>query len=186
MMNLFVFTIVIACGIYCCNGERLIDVKGNPDSVIWVVQLSDLHFSVHHPNRAQHFNDLVAPSLSIINPSLVLITGDLTDGKSKDLLTMKQNEDEWVEYRNVMDNVIERSGLQKSLFYDLRGNHDSFGVPVIGGSFDFFSKYSINGQLGRNGSVSSVTLEVSLNLNPSFTVLTSSHSMKFVIYVTFP
>ncbi|MCI07657.1 putative metallophosphoesterase, partial [Trifolium medium] len=33
----------------------------------------------HHPNRAQHFNDLVGPALSIINPSLVLITGDLTE-----------------------------------------------------------------------------------------------------------
>jgi len=94
---------------------------------------------------------------------------------------MKQNEDEWVEYRNVMDGVIERSGLHKSLFFDLRGNHDSFGVPVVGGSFDFFSKYSINGQLGRNRSVNSVTLEVSLNR--SFTVLTSFHSVKFVIHV---
>lgn len=94
---------------------------------------------------------------------------------------MKQNEDEWVEYKNVMDGVIERSGLHKRLFFDLRGNHDSFGVPVIGGSFDFFSKYSINGQMGRNGSVNSVTLEVSLT--HSFTALTSSRSMKFVIYL---
>ncbi|KAK7295218.1 hypothetical protein RJT34_18123 [Clitoria ternatea] len=134
-------------------------VKGVSDSVVWVVQLSDLHFSVHHPNRASDFTQHVPPALSIINPSLVLITGDLTDGKSKDLLTMKQNEDEWVEYRNVMDTVIEKSGLHKSLFYDLKGNHDSFGVPAIGGVYDFFSKYSINGQLGRNGSVNSVTLE---------------------------
>lgn len=134
-------------------------IEGGSDSVVWVVQLSDLHFSVHNPNRALDFNNLVGPALSIINPSLVLITGDLTDGKSKDLLTMKQNEDEWVEYKNVMDGVIERSGLHKRLFFDLRGNHDSFGVPVIGGSFDFFSKYSINGQMGRNGSVNSVTLE---------------------------
>lgn len=81
---------------------------------------------------------------------------------------MKQNEDEWVEYRTVLDTVIKRSRLQKSLFFDLRGNHDSFGVPVVGGSFDFFSKYSINGQLGRNGSVNSVTLEVSVAL--SFTL----------------
>lgn len=87
------------------------------------------------------------------------------DGKSKDLLTMKQNEDEWVEYRNVLDTVIERSRLHKSLFFDLRGNHDNFGVPVVGGSFDFFSKYSINGQLGRNGSVNSITLEVSAALH---------------------
>lgn len=74
---------------------------------------------------------------------------------------MKQNEDEWVEYRNIMDSVINRSGLDKSLFFDLRGNHDNFGVPVVGGTLDFFSKYSINGQLGRSGSVNSVTVEVS-------------------------
>ncbi|RDX91981.1 putative metallophosphoesterase, partial [Mucuna pruriens] len=141
------------------SNERVTNVREGPDSVVWVVQLSDLHFSVHHPNRALDFAQLVGPALSIINPSLVLITGDLTDGKSEDLLTMKQNEDEWVEYQNTMDIVIEKSGLQKSLFFDLRGNHDNFGVPVVGGFFDFFSKYSINGQLGRNGSVNSVTLE---------------------------
>lgn len=127
--------------------------------MIWVVQLSDLHFSVHHPDRALDFKTLVGPALSMINPSLVLITGDLTDGKSKDLLTMKQNEDEWVEYKNVMDDVVKRSGLDKNIFYDLRGNHDNFGVPLVGGSFDFFSKYSINGHLGRIGHVNSVTLQ---------------------------
>ncbi|XP_038713956.1 putative metallophosphoesterase At3g03305 isoform X2 [Tripterygium wilfordii] len=138
---------------------RLIDVKGGPESVVWAVQLSDLHFSVHHPDRALDFKILVGPALSMINPSLVLITGDLTDGKSKDLLTMKQNEDEWVEYQTVMENVARSSGLDKSIFYDLRGNHDNFGVPAVGDSFDFFLNYSINGQLGRRGKVNSVTLQ---------------------------
>uniref|UniRef100_A0A2N9FTW3 Uncharacterized protein n=1 Tax=Fagus sylvatica TaxID=28930 RepID=A0A2N9FTW3_FAGSY len=143
------------------NSRRVIDVKGGPESVVWVVQLSDLHFSVHHPERALDFKTIVGPTLSMINPSLVLITGDLTDGKSKDLLTMKQNEEEWVEYQNIMEDVIKRSGLDKSIFFDLRGNHDNFGVPAVGGSFDFFSKYSINGQLGRSGNVNSVTLQTS-------------------------
>lgn len=60
------------------NDKRVIDVKGGPESVIWVVQLSDLHFSVHHPERALDFKTLVGPVLSVIKPSLVLITGDLT------------------------------------------------------------------------------------------------------------
>ncbi|KAK4278612.1 hypothetical protein QN277_016438 [Acacia crassicarpa] len=139
--------------------KRVIWAKGSPDSVVWVVQLSDLHFSVHHPDRALDFRNFIGPALSMINPSLVLVTGDLTDGKSKDLLTMKQNEDEWKEYQNVMEDVIKRSGLNKEVFFDLRGNHDNFGVPVVGGSFDFFSKYSINGQLGRSERVTSVTVE---------------------------
>lgn len=57
---------------------RVIEVKGGPESVIWVVQLSDLHFSVHHPDRALDFKKIVGPALQMVNPSLVLITGDLT------------------------------------------------------------------------------------------------------------
>lgn len=85
----------------------------------------------------------------------------LLDGKSKDLLTAKQNEKEWLEYQNVIEDVIKKSRLDKSIFFDLRGNHDNFGVPVVGGSFDFFSKYSINSELGRNTNINSVTLKVS-------------------------
>ncbi|MED6209451.1 hypothetical protein PIB30_054816 [Stylosanthes scabra] len=73
--------------------------------------------------------------------------------------TLNLHKDEWVEYKTVMDSVIRRSGIDKSLFFDLRGNHDNFSVPDIGGSFDFFSKFSIKGQLGRTGNVNSVTLE---------------------------
>ncbi|XP_042509399.1 putative metallophosphoesterase At3g03305 [Macadamia integrifolia] len=141
------------------NSRTIIDVEGGPDSVIWAVQLSDLHFSVFHPDRAVDFERLVGPALAVINPSLVLITGDLTDGKSEDLLTMKQNEEEWIEYVEVMEKVVKRSGLEKNIFYDLRGNHDNFGVPVVGGSFDFFSKYSISGGLRRSRNVNSVTIQ---------------------------
>ncbi|GMG99953.1 hypothetical protein Nepgr_001793 [Nepenthes gracilis] len=141
------------------NSRKVIDVRGGPDSLVWVVQLSDAHFSVHHHDRALDFQKLVGPALSIINPSLVLITGDLTDGKSKDMLAMNQDEKEWIEYQNVMEEVVKRSGLDKSIFYDVRGNHDNFGVPLLGGSYDFFSNYSLNAQAGRRGNVNSVTLQ---------------------------
>lgn len=73
---------------------------------------------------------------------------------------MKSNEEEWVEYRNVMEETIRRSGLQKRIFYDLRGNHDKFGVSKIDSSYDFFKNYSINSGLNRKGNVHSVTLKV--------------------------
>ncbi|CAL9197912.1 unnamed protein product [Musa hybrid cultivar] len=140
-------------------GGNVIEVEGEPKSVVWVVQLSDLHLSVHHPERAYDLRRYVGPALAMINPSLVLITGDLTDGKSKDLLTMKQDEVEWIEYQNVLDNVIQRSGLNKEIFYDLRGNHDCFGVPKAGGAYDYYQKYSINARLRRDGNVQSITLQ---------------------------
>lgn len=58
--------------------RRVIEVEGSPDDLVWAVQLSDLHFSVHHPRRARDFRDFVGPALSFIKPSLVLLTGDLT------------------------------------------------------------------------------------------------------------
>ncbi|XP_019059692.1 PREDICTED: putative metallophosphoesterase At3g03305 [Tarenaya hassleriana] len=162
-ITILLLLIFSSSGVYASSeesgGRTVIEARTGQDSVIWVVQLSDLHFSVHHPDRALDFKNIVGPALSLINPSLVLITGDLTDGKSKDLLTMKQNEDEWLEYENVINEVVKRSGLNKSIFYDLRGNHDNFGVPAVGSSVDFFSKYSINGQIGRRGNVNSVTVE---------------------------
>ncbi|KAK1441545.1 hypothetical protein QVD17_07536 [Tagetes erecta] len=160
--NIMILLILL---LLCCNcsgisNTKNIQIDGDND-VVWIVQLSDLHFSVHYPQRASDFQKFVTSTLSIINPSLVLITGDLTDGKSKDHLIMKQNEEEWVEYQKTMENVITMSGLDRSIFYDLRGNHDNFGVPTVGGAVDFFSNYSISGQLRRSQSVNSVTLQTS-------------------------
>lgn len=79
LLHVVVATVAILCGICAAeSNEGVTHVRGGPDSVVWVVQLSDLHFSVHHPNRALDFAKLVGPALSVINPSLVLITGDLT------------------------------------------------------------------------------------------------------------
>ena len=73
---------------------------------------------------------------------------------------VRQEESEWIEYARVIDDVVNRSGLNKEIFYDLRGNHDSYGVPEVGGMFDFYKKHSINARLGRTGAVQSITLQV--------------------------
>jgi hypothetical protein len=97
------------------------------------------------------------------------------DGKSKDLLTMKQDEREWMEYENITKEVSLSSGLDERIFYDLRGNHDSFGVPMQGAINDFYEKYSINSRLRRNGNVQSVTLKVSIYVY--FTRIAFVHDM---------
>lgn len=91
---------------------------------------------------------------------------------------MKQDEAEWVEYEKVMEDVIEKSGLDKDIFYDVRGNHDAFGVPTIGGLFDFYSKHSINARLGRSGQVNSVTVQVSCSLE-HFTIIFLAYMLLF-------
>ncbi|KXG34890.1 hypothetical protein SORBI_3002G104600 [Sorghum bicolor] len=139
--------------------RRVVEVPGEPRSVVWAVQLSDLHLSAFHPERTADFRRHVGDALAMVNPALVLITGDLTDAKSKDLLSSRQEEFEWILYGQVIDDVANRSGLSKEIFYDLRGNHDSYGVPEVGGMFDFYKKHSINARLGRTGAVQSITLQ---------------------------
>uniref|UniRef100_A0A0E0Q6K2 Uncharacterized protein n=1 Tax=Oryza rufipogon TaxID=4529 RepID=A0A0E0Q6K2_ORYRU len=133
--------------------RRVVEVEGEPRSVVWAVQLSDLHLSAFHPERAADFRRHVGGALAMVNPSLVLITGDLTDAKSKDLLSSRQEKSEWLEYEELIDEVVGLSGLNKEIFYDLRGNHDSYGVPEVGGMFDFYEKHSINARLGRTASI---------------------------------
>ncbi|CAN6203579.1 unnamed protein product [Urochloa humidicola] len=58
--------------------RRVVEVRGEPGSVVWAVQLSDLHISAFHPERAADFRRHVGDALALVNPSLVLITGDLT------------------------------------------------------------------------------------------------------------
>lgn len=48
------------------------------DDLVWFIQLSDLHISKYHPERAADLKNKVAAALSLIQPSLVLVTGDLT------------------------------------------------------------------------------------------------------------
>jgi hypothetical protein len=56
----------------------------------------------------------------VVSSVIFMFSLSLPDGKSKDLLTMKQKEEEWVEYQNIMEDVIKRSGLDKCIFFDLQ------------------------------------------------------------------
>lgn len=91
IINMLIMMLFILFSLLChnCNcssniinssnekNREIIEIKGEND-VVWIVQLSDLHFSVHYPERAFEFQKFVSSTLSMISPSLVLITGDLT------------------------------------------------------------------------------------------------------------
>ena len=62
---------------------------------------------------------------------------------------MRQDDLEWIQYKDPMDWVITKSGLLENVFFDVRGNHDKFGVPKVGSQVDYFSKYSISAHLNH-------------------------------------
>uniref|UniRef100_A0A0D9VS52 Uncharacterized protein n=1 Tax=Leersia perrieri TaxID=77586 RepID=A0A0D9VS52_9ORYZ len=127
--------------------------------VAWVVQVSDLHISAYHPERANDLANLLGTALLAIRPHLLLVTGDITDAKNRRLTTSRQDEKEWITYKNAIDAIVGRGGIDKSRIFDIRGNHDTYGVPYRGGKLDFFSTYSVNSQLDRLSTINSILFQ---------------------------
>lgn len=61
-------------------------------------------------------------TVSIISPSLVLVTGDITHAKFPDNIFSQQFEEEWHSYQGVLKKCHVREKLP---WLDLRGNHGS-------------------------------------------------------------
>ena len=111
-----------------------------------VVQLSDLHVSKFQETLPwgditgdlRLFRDNV---LRRIDPDTILVTGDLTDGKTVEG-SGKQHEEEWMAYGNLLDPT-----LVKSPVLDVRGNHDSFNIhdPVC----NYYASYSVSPRLSK-------------------------------------
>lgn len=61
-----------------------------------------------------------------------------------------------------MEAIVNHSGLDKRIIFDIRGNHDKYGVPHVGHPLDFFSVHSVSAQLGRLSTIQSISLVVEL------------------------
>jgi hypothetical protein len=122
--------------------------------------LSDLHISKWIPERSKALRKSLGHALQFIKPALVWITGDLTDAKNKERTATRQDEGEWIDYWDSIQKVADGSGLPIERFFDMRGNHDKYGVP-LSSSLDYYSAYSVNGRLNRTNLVQSITVLVS-------------------------
>jgi hypothetical protein len=59
----------------------------------------------------------------VFRPEFVVVTGDLIDAKDKTRTTSKQYPEEWIMYQSAVD-----QGANKTLWFDMRGNHDCFDL----------------------------------------------------------
>ncbi|XP_063221359.1 transmembrane protein 62-like isoform X2 [Bacillus rossius redtenbacheri] len=111
--------------------------------LIWFIQISDLHISIFHdPTRIAELKEFCHLTLNAINPIIVLASGDLTDAKTADNIGSSQFVGEWQIYRKLLQDC----GVQsKTVWLDIRGNHDNFNVPGLTSKENFYREYSVQG-----------------------------------------
>lgn len=124
--------------------EKYQNIGDQSTNLIWFVQISDIHISVFRdPSRIIQFKDFCYRTLDTIKPIVVLASGDLTDAKSKDRVGSTQIETEWQYYHDILK---EAQIEEKTLWLDIRGNHDSFNVAGQNSKQNYFRNYSIQGK----------------------------------------
>ncbi|CAG2116222.1 unnamed protein product [Medioppia subpectinata] len=120
-----------------------ITIDGQMRHTFWFLQISDLHLSIHFdPKRAPDLEKFCEEYIDIIKPSVVLATGDLTDARTKSPMGSRVHEEEWVMYWNALNKTKVGS---RTVWLDIKGNHDNFNVYDWSHRNNFFKKYSIRG-----------------------------------------
>ena len=105
--------------------------------LFWIQHISDSHIGTEWYNEDERFSWGLQDAVYIIQPDLIVNTGDLCDGSISGIPASGQVEDEWRLYRQVVDD----SGMTVDYYVDIPGNHDLYGDP----GFTFYLAWGLGG-----------------------------------------
>ena len=110
------------------------------NQLFWFVHASDLHIGTSGSNDSDRLEWLVTTARSVINPSFIVVTGDLTDSTNGNFFGYPNGpyQAEWTEYKT----ILAAAGADASFYYDLPGNHDAYNDAT-------FAYYRANSVQGR-------------------------------------
>ncbi len=119
-------------------------IPDNNRDIHWFVHVTDLHISkFHDPRRTEDFRGFCRFLTSVVNPTAIIVTGDITDAKEANFHGSGQIVDEWSAYHQLVQDC---RILSTTKWLDLRGNHDVFGVVSHKSSDNYFRDFSVQGQ----------------------------------------
>ena len=113
------------------------EYSNDASKILWILHVSDSHIGTEWYNETERFAWGLQDAVYIIQPDLIVNTGDLCDGSISGIPATGQSEDEWSAYRQVVDD----SSMTVDYYVDIPGNHDLYGDP----GFSFYLDWSLNG-----------------------------------------
>lgn len=148
MLGLIFSAIHIDQSLFIKPQERKFDesiiVDNKIGDLIWFIQISDIHINIESPDRERDFNDFANTYIDYIKPHAVLVTGDITDGRvPKTIIGTGPQVHDWQAYSST---VVNSGALNKTLWLDIRGNHDNFNVYQPDDPNTLYRQYSIQGK----------------------------------------
>ena len=84
----------------------------------------------------------------------MIASGDLTDAKDKDGVGSFQVKEEWETYRSLL---VRNQVLNKTIYLDIRGNHDSFDVQSLSDVNNYYQSHSGQGRKHSSSYLTKVT-----------------------------
>jgi hypothetical protein len=120
------------------------------DHLFWFIQTSDTHIGARGSADADNLNWIVTRARTIIEPSFILATGDLTDSTNGNFLGLPDgpHQAEWNEYKSIVD----PAGITQDDYYDIPGNHDAYHDRY----FVYYRANSVQGRATGNTQLSFV------------------------------
>lgn len=112
--------------------------------LMYFVQVSDTHLSASVPERAAHFKEFISETImKIIQPPVIVMTGDIADSLGARFLDSGQIREEWQQYWRA---IYETGVTRKHIWLDIRGNHDNLNLASVEHEHNFYRVYSVQGR----------------------------------------
>jgi hypothetical protein len=114
--------------------------SSDSDKLLWFIHASDSHIGTSGTTDSTNLQWLVSQARTTINPSFIVVTGDLTDSTNGNIFGYPNGpyQAEWDQYKN----ILSTNGVDASFYFDIPGNHDAYNDQ-------YFSYYLANSIQGR-------------------------------------
>jgi hypothetical protein len=102
----------------------LAEYTSDPTRIFWFVQITDTHIdNFLYVGEVEQLELALNEAVDVIQPFLVVNTGDLTDHTDGINYLGPPNLAEWILYRSITDDA----GMGPDIYFDIPGNHDFYG-----------------------------------------------------------